>query len=204
MPLCPIPTTCAAVAGAQVPEVNNSHWHKEGRIKRCTLCGQEKGLTQFYAYGYVTRQGKQSTRYESRCKPCAVARRLERYAKCGEHEREYHREWIRKNDGHVKAYARSRQQDPVCRAIKAKSQRLRKARLRSGQSDDPEIKAIYAEAIRVEALIQNCPVFDLPELGKKIHVDHIMPLSKGGRHVASNLQLLPIGLNMRKGSKCPK
>ena len=34
------------------------------------------------------------------------------------------------------------------------------------------------------------------------HVDHIIPLSKGGRHVASNLQILPAGLNLRKGTKC--
>lgn len=88
--------------------------------------------------------------------------------------------------------------------MKAKAQRLRKARMRSGQPDDPAIRAIYAEATRIEALIQPCPVFDLPELGKKIHVDHVIPLSKGGKHAASNLQLLPIGLNMRKGVSCPK
>lgn len=49
-----------------------------------------------------------------------------------------------------------------------------------------------------------CPVFDLPELGKKMHVDHIRPLARGGKHEASNLQILPIGINMRKGTKCPR
>lgn len=192
------------VAGAQVPEVKASHWHAEGRIKRCVLCGHEKALTEFYAYGYVTNQGKQSTRYESRCRPCATARRKARYACVGDYERQVHRKWAERNKDHLQQYRRAKQSDPAHRALKAKAQRLRKARLRSGEQNDPAIKAIYAEALRVEALIQCCPVFDLPELGKKIHVDHVIPLAKGGRHVASNLQLLPIGLNMRKGTKCPR
>ena len=83
-------------------------------------------------------------------------------------------------------------------------QRLRKARMRSGEDDDEAIRAIYAEAMRIEKIIAPCPVFDIPELGKKMHVDHRMPLARGGRHVVSNLQILPAGINMRKGVKCPK
>lgn len=74
--------------------------------------------------------------------------------------------------------------------------------MRSGQGDTPEIRAIYAQAMREELLIQRCPVFDLPELGKKLHVDHRIPLARGGRHEAGNLQILPIGINMRKGVSC--
>ncbi len=81
---------------------------------------------------------------------------------------------------------------------------MRGARMRKGGANDAAIRAIYAEAVRVEKLVANCPVFDIPEIGKKIHVDHIIPLSKGGLHIAENLQLLPAGLNMRKGVKCPR
>jgi hypothetical protein len=48
------------------------------------------------------------------------------------------------------------------------------------------------------------PEISASELGKKMHVDHVTPLAKGGLHVAGNLQILPAGLNMRKGVKCPK
>ena len=74
--------------------------------------------------------------------------------------------------------------------------------MRSGSGDDAAIRAIYAEALRVERIVAACPVFDLPELGKKMHVDHIVPLVAGGPHAANNLQILPAGLNMRKGAKC--
>lgn len=76
--------------------------------------------------------------------------------------------------------------------------------MRSGQGDNEAIRAIYAEAMRIEKLVADCPVFDLSELGHKMHVDHVHPLSKGGAHHEDNLQILPIGINMRKGVKCPK
>jgi len=44
----------------------------------------------------------------------------------------------------------------------------------------------------------------LPELGHKMHVDHVIPLARGGLHHEDNLQILPAGINMRKGVSCPK
>lgn len=175
-----------------------AHWHKPERAKACILCGEHKPLTDFYAYGYTTRQGKRSTRYESRCKPCAVERRRAEYDP--EKERAQYARWRASNPEHRKKYAEAYRASEHGRRTKARLQRLRKARMRSGEGDTPEIRAIYAEAMRVEAVIQECPVFDIPELGKKIHVDHIIPLAKGGSHDATNLQLLPAGLNMRKGA----
>lgn len=188
-----------------MPEISSSkHWHKPSRVKCCITCGLEKALSEFYAYAYTTRQGRRSTRYESRCKLCSRARRKERSAAnpgmdaaISLRRRQEKPEWYTE-------YAAQRQKQPEVKAVKAYHQRLRKARMRASSGDDRAIRVIYAEAMRVERIVACCPVFDIPELGKKMHVDHIMPLSKGGRHEASNLQILPIGINMRKGSKCPK
>lgn len=178
-----------------------AHWHRPDRTKACIRCGEEKPLGEFYSYGYTTRQGKPSTRYESRCAPCARERRVEGYNP--ERERPLMAAWHERNREHRATYSRKRQADPAHRANKAKAQRLRKARIRSGEGDTPAIRALYAQALHEERLIQPCPLFDLPELGKKLHVDHVHPLSKGGRHVIENLQILPVGLNLRKGAKCP-
>lgn len=35
----------------------------------------------------------------------------------------------------------------------------------------------------------------------EFHIDHVIPLAKGGRHVLSNLQLLAPVCNLKKGSK---
>jgi 5-methylcytosine-specific restriction endonuclease McrA len=179
------------------------HWHRLDREKVCISCGQGKPLSAFYSYGYTTTQGKRSTRYESRCQPCARARRKAQYHADPVKAGAINKAWKDANKQRIAAYNRERQADPDHRALKAKSQRLRKARMRSGEGDNDAIRAIYAEAMRVEKLVADCPVFNIPELGHKMHVDHIRPLSKGGRHHENNLQILPIGLNMRKGVKCP-
>jgi 5-methylcytosine-specific restriction endonuclease McrA len=177
-------------------------WHESGRLKKCIACGESKPLSEFYAYGYTTRLGKPGTRYDSRCRPCAQARRREAYHADPEGESLKHRRWNEANAERIREWRRERQKLPETKALKAYHQRLRKARMRSGANDNDAIRAIYAEAMRVERIIACCPVFDLPELGKKMHVDHIIPLARGGKHEADNLQILPIGINMRKGVKC--
>lgn len=186
-----------------MPEmITAPHWHRPDRVKRCVRCGEDKTLGEFYAYGYVTQQGKDSTRYESRCRPCARERRREACAADPVKQAAISKKWRNKNLAHCQAKAAEYRSTPHGRAMKAKAQRLRKARMRSGQGDNAAIRSIYAQAIAEEILIAHCPVFDLPELGHKLHVDHVMPLSKGGAHHEKNLQILPIGLNMRKGVTC--
>ena len=41
----------------------------------------------------------------------------------------------------------------------------------------------------------------LRSMGDDVHVDHIIPLSRGGTHTADNLQILPAVDNLRKGTK---
>ena len=74
--------------------------------------------------------------------------------------------------------------------VKAKNQRARKARIRSRTPghEKKEILAVYAEAQELEAIF-----------GVKLHVDHIIPLSKGGKHELRNLQILTARDNLIKG-----
>jgi 5-methylcytosine-specific restriction endonuclease McrA len=65
--------------------------------------------------------------------------------------------------------------------------KLRNARPRS--ADKKAIRDIYKQA----ALLR--------EQGHDVHVDHKIPISRGGLHIAANLQILPAILNMRKGNK---
>ena len=56
--------------------------------------------------------------------------------------------------------------------------------------EEGEIKQIYAHAVRVSNKLQ------IP-----FHVDHIVPLSKGGLHHPSNMQICPASWNMSKNNK---
>jgi 5-methylcytosine-specific restriction endonuclease McrA len=181
-------------------KVVKSHWHRPDRVKECISCHERLPLTNFCAYEYTTNQGKRSTRYESRCLDCARARRIQRYNQNLERERKTIRKWREANVERVAAYNSARQANPEVRSLKAYHQRLRKARIRSGQPDDEAVREIYRQAKVIEAAVKDCPVFAIPELGYEMQVDHIRPLSRGGQHVAANLQVLPRGLNMRKGT----
>ncbi len=55
---------------------------------------------------------------------------------------------------------------------------------------DPAIAAIYAQVPLLE---------DLMDI--KLHVDHIHPIAKGGKHEASNLQIIPATVNHRKHAR---
>ncbi len=53
---------------------------------------------------------------------------------------------------------------------------------------------------RWQKMFDKCHVL-FEKTGHKWHVDHIIPLSKGGRHHYSNFQILPAILNVRKSSR---
>lgn len=96
-----------------------------------------------------------------------------------ERKRENERRWYKKNPHKVRAYVMLRI--------------ARKKNATPPWSDQAAIKAIYAEAVRLER-----------ETGIPHHVDHIYPLSNPymcGLHVAENLQVIPGPENLSKGNR---
>ena len=173
-------------------------WHRPDRAKCCIACGEEKSLGEFYAYGYTTRQGKRGTRYESRCRPCAKARRRAQHAANRDVEIAVSRKWYEMNSDRAAAYRRAYNATEHGKRVKAFAQRIRCARIKAGMSgpeDREAVKAIYADAAEMQRMT-----------GVKLHVDHIVPLSRGGKHEIANLQILTAQQNLDKGVslQCPR
>lgn len=176
----------------------SNHWHRETREKVCVMCHETLSLADFYSYPYTTNQGKRSLRYESRCKACSKERRRVQYHANPERDRSVTQAWRARNKEAIQEQTKHRQQnDPWFRAIKATAQRRRKARMRSSSGsprlDGPQIRALYAEAVRLSRTT-----------GIAHHVDHIIPLKHGGKHVIENLQIITATENMKKGARLPR
>lgn len=176
-------------------------------MRPCIECGLTLAVAEFSAYPYITRQGKPSVRYDSRCRPCSRERIQRRRADPAkrEQDRAASLDWKRANRDAVAALIRDkRKTDPSFRASKAAYQRARKARMRAGLGrgrNEPEILAIYAEAKAAEAKLAACVECDDP-LEMTMHVDHIVPLARGGKHVLANLRIVSARENLQKGARC--
>lgn len=180
---------------------------KDGK-KTCAVCKKEKGVSEFSTYAYTTNGGCRSIRILSRCRPCQEDKRRERIKKNPQKYAHKHKDWQLRNKEHVKNYSKKYRERPDARARHTQSQTLREKKIRLSKlsltkEERRRIDLIYIEAKRVEALISICPLFDDPFLGKKVNVDHIIPVSKGGQHHPDNLQIMLKTQNSRKGSKCP-
>jgi 5-methylcytosine-specific restriction endonuclease McrA len=72
-----------------------------------------------------------------------------------------------------------------------------KRRERKASSPSPEQRA------EMLAIYKECRQRNADAGSVAFHVDHIIPLAKGGAHLPENLQILPAEENLRKGAKLP-
>ena len=61
----------------------------------------------------------------------------------------------------------------------------------------------HVEKIQLKMIYKRCQRLNRTLGFIAFHVDHIIPLSKGGKHHPSNLQILSAKDNLRKGANCP-
>jgi len=154
--------------------------------KTCPRCREHKPAALFHAYAYTTNQGKRSMRLHSYCKACDKVTR-NRAADAAAL-----REWRAANPDKVREQAKRQCSKAPTKAIRAKLQRMRKAaqRAQTPYRHCPIVDAIYGLAVAYR------------EAGVDVHVDHVQPLARGGRHEWQNLSLLPARENIRKGARC--
>lgn len=189
-------------------------------MKVCSKCGVKKPL---FAYSiHDVRGGKVYKRRD--CKKCAAARNAfwrtthKQYLKCVQAL------WRRANKTHVKVmhaawYLANKDKEKIRGAKRYELNKIKEnARRAAWNKLNPE--KIRAHAARRRALKLNVTphdanpffiseIYALAALRTKMkaggiavwHVDHIVPLSKGGLHHEKNLRVIPGAENLRKGSR---
>jgi 5-methylcytosine-specific restriction endonuclease McrA len=104
-----------------------------------------------------------------------------------------YRDENRKHVRAIDAASKKRNWAKVRVGYAAKAARRAKA---EGSFTGDDIKALFA------AQKGRCPICR-DSIAKRFHIDHVMPLIRGGRNDRTNLQLLCVTCNLRKGPKDP-
>lgn len=157
-------------------------------MKTCRSCGVPKPLTDFYAY---RRTATSSLRPAPSCKPCSIASSTARWRA----NRAYFNE--RRNA--------KRRADPDARAAEYAADRIGKA-TRTAKSRAKAFGVVvepvdFAIILARDGMI--CQICRLAVTADTLSFDHIIPLSKGGPHTQSNLQVAHRACNSKKGNLLP-
>lgn len=170
----------------------------ENGSRHCLMCGERKAVTEFYRYRYKTAQGKDSFRYDGRCTPCNRQRRRDAWAVDTETKREKARAYKRKNREAINRQMREKRLSDIdaYRTAKRTYQMARKHKLPKGERGEQiALTRVVLEEARVGDkyidAYDGCLIDD-PE------IDHIVPLSAGGKHEYDNLCVTSKVNNSRK------
>jgi len=214
-----------AVVTPAVPHIQDT--------KRCTKCGEEKPLSEFYRNGgkkngyrpkcrkCTSKHLKESSSYEDRLAKCREyrANNIEKckrsyadwYAKDPGKKKEYNSRYVKENSISVGAYQKryysSNADKRRAKSSEWKNKNPERVRV---HNRNREAKKIDSEGSHTAADIQQLLVLQKSKcavcrtsIANGYHVDHVIPLISGGRNSKENLQLLCPTCNLSKGAKHP-
>lgn len=164
-------------------------------MKICTACKQKKELDAFSPDKRI------ASGLQSRCKKCQAEIASKKRALNPEAYNEIAKRYRQKN--HLKLVERNRKyreknKDKVSK-WKQKDRQQNKHRI---LSDNSKRRALISGPIdkRVVQIYALRDFYIAMSLGESFHVDHIVPVSRGGKHEIDNLQVIPAIDNLRKGA----
>lgn len=162
--------------------------------KPCFKCGETKPLSDYYTHK------RMADGHLGKCKDCTKRDARLRYEEKREAINAYDR--MRNKLPHRVARDKARENLPHRKTSKQARNVKRRAIKRNAKTGDRRaIAAIYKRAAS-KASIKCYLCRNRIPIGKR-HVDHIIPLSKGGSHSPENLAIACAFCNVSKGNKPP-
>lgn len=174
-------------------------------LKTCSKCGEAKSTSDFYKSkvnkGGLHRECKECTKAESMRHH--AQNREKNLARMARHRLANPQDVQRRNSEYYdenkeirKAYAAAwRVANPEVRRIQSQNRRARKINTGGVLSKGLSEKLFTLQKGK-------CPCCGKP-LGDNFHLDHRMPLVRGGAHEDGNMQLLRKSCNLKKNAKDP-
>lgn len=189
-------------------------------MKECTKCGVQKSTADFYS------DSQKKDGLSSSCKECKKAQ-INMYAKRNrEQKSKYDKMYRDRNNVEIKKrkkeYSDSHKEEKRVYDKNYNANPLNKAkrykRCKEYREKNPDKISAIVAAYRASKLNQTPELTDEEKLqiieiykeaialrkttGNNYHVDHIIPISKGGLHHPLNLQIITAFENLSKGNKC--
>ena len=159
-------------------------------LRKCASCGLEANTNedlQLFSVSNASKHGRQN-----KCKICSNLEQREKY-----NQAEYMRMYRAKNADKLKPkqYIQGKtwkaNNRGKCNAVEAKRRSIKKScKIVNCEIDTRKISNMYRIASIMSKLSTNT-----------YHVDHIIPLSKGGGHILTNLQVVTSIFNLKKGNR---
>lgn len=174
------------------PQQSIPEHYTDGVCKTCTKCGRSKpATTEYFGLSKLGRHG-----LRSHCKECAnSAAREMRFSHPGlqaQRTRKWRASHLEHRSQYIRAYRRAKPE-----IIKAISQRRRAREYNApGTHTDADLKRQY------KAQKGKC-YYCGEKVGKTYHVDHVIPLSRGGSDGPENLVIACVRCNQAKNNKLP-
>lgn len=142
-----------------------------------------------------------------RCKQCAKEHRRKHYQEHHEHYRKYARIHAEQCNQHNRKYRLSHKEKVKCYNAQYRAKNYervlawnrRREALRRGAIGTYTIQQIQEQYERQKGACYYCKV----KVGKKYHIDHVVPISRGGSNDISNLVISCPTCNLRKNDKLP-
>lgn len=162
-------------------------------MKICSLCKIKKPLFDF------SPDKRLKSGVQSRCKPCyAQVMRERRKINPDAHRSAVSRSVKKHYDKKLDRNKKYRMNNPErVRAWKKLDRYNNKARI---LADNAKRRSLIGDtSVEIEQLYCLRDFYKAMSLGDDFHVDHIVPLSRGGCHIIENLQVIPAIDNLRKG-----
>lgn len=164
-------------------------------MKTCTCCKETKELSEFSPDKRI------SSGFQSRCRKCfATIVRDKRRANPEAHRLSIKLSTQKHYAAKLERNKRYRLENPdKVAGWKAKDRQQNRARVLADNANRRALQRVplTPEVVQMYALRD---FYRAMSLGEDFHVDHIIPLSKGGAHVHTNLQVIPAIDNLRKGA----
>lgn len=174
-------------------------------MKTCSACGVEKPLNEFHRH----RRSPDGRQY--RCRVCTAAHDRARYAANPERASENNRRWRTANAEYRRAYDIARKSEE---SYQERERQMRRARYAENPSPDKD-RARRRRALLHRATVETFTTADLLASweerglagcsycsdGEFEHIDHVVPLTRGGSHALANLVPACTRCNTSKGAK---